>query len=370
MSKKRKRYRFFEVLLFLLIGAFFFLLFYGWGVHFIGKGASPDREKPEGEAPLEQDMSFGDTSSPAKPAEVEGLEIRADHGFLPPGGEEKLTLVATFADQRQEQIDSEGINYEMMDPNLGSIRKGGIVRVSPEAKTGDVLTVKAAYKGKIAEIQLMVRYSLEDTIKVDQTGKAVVTNLDDPVILVNKERNLPNDYIPSDLVPLKIPFSFQGESPKKSLRKEAAEALEALFKKAAEEDMNLTGVSGFRSYSMQKSIYENKIKTMGEEAAGRISAFPGQSEHQTGLAIDISSTSVGNRLVENFGETKEGKWLAEHAPDFGFIIRYPKGKEEITGYSYEPWHIRYVGVNVAKEIAKRKITLDEFFALDTFETTQ
>ena len=123
---------------------------------------------------------------------------------------------------------------------------------------------------------------------------------------------------------------------------------------AKQEDITLWIVSGFRSYQSQQSIFANYATSYGETEANRFSARPGQSEHQTGLAFDI------NLLSESFGATKEGIWLAQNCHRYGFIIRYPKGKEYITGYIYEPWHIRYVGQDVASYINKNKITFEEY----------
>lgn len=202
----------------------------------------------------------------------------------------------------------------------------------------------------------------ERTIKTNKKGIAVITNAASTFALVNKLRNLPADYVPSDLVVPDVPFSFEGKSPKKQLRKEAAKALETLFDAAKKDGIKLKAVSGYRSYATQKSIFESNTAKKGEEVANRTSARPGQSEHQTGLAMDVSSASVGYALEESFGDTKEGKWLAKHAAEYGFIIRYMKGKEKITGYAYEPWHIRFVGEDAAKDIVKKKLTLEEYFA--------
>ncbi|MBP1931647.1 M15 family metallopeptidase [Ammoniphilus resinae] len=191
-------------------------------------------------------------------------------------------------------------------------------------------------------------------------GVIDVANLNYDMVLVNKKWKLPDNYVPQDLVEPQIPFSFSGDSEKRLLRKEAAEALERLFAKAQEDQIEFAGVSGYRSYQTQNSIYHYNLKTQGEEEANQYSAVPGHSEHQTGLAIDVSSAVVNYTLEEPFGETKEGKWLAAHAADFGFIIRYPKGMEKITGYAYEPWHIRYVGPKVAVQIQHLGITLEEY----------
>ncbi|RKP56321.1 D-alanyl-D-alanine carboxypeptidase family protein [Cohnella endophytica] len=198
------------------------------------------------------------------------------------------------------------------------------------------------------------------TIDKNDKGIAVVNNSLSLYVLVNKKRELSSSYVPNDLVVPDVPFSFSGSSPKKQMRKAAAKALESLFAAAKKDGIELKAVSGYRSYATQKSIFDNNAKNKGEEVANRTSARPGQSEHQTGLAMDISSASVGYALEESFAKTKEGKWLAAHAADHGFIIRFLKGKESITGYSYEPWHVRYVGKDIAKDIMKKKVTLEEY----------
>lgn len=190
--------------------------------------------------------------------------------------------------------------------------------------------------------------------------KKIVENPEDILVLVNKEWVLTEDYVPSDLVVPNIPFSFDGDSPKKLMRREAAQALEELVAKALEDNIIFKGVSGYRSYQTQAAIFANNVRKNGEEEANKFSARPGESEHQTGLAMDISAPSVNYTLSTKLGETPEGKWLAENAPRFGFIIRYPQDKTHITGYIYEPWHIRYVGQAVAMEISEKGLTLEEY----------
>ena len=134
-----------------------------------------------------------------------------------------------------------------------------------------------------------------------------------------------------------------------------------MFADAKSQDIHLFAVSGYRSYQRQDDNFHNKVNKIGEEAAAKIVAYPGNSEHQTGLAMDISSQSVNFKLTEQFGETPEGKWLMENAHRFGYILLYPKGLETITGYNYEPWHYRYVGLKAAAEIYKNQLTLEEYF---------
>lgn len=182
-------------------------------------------------------------------------------------------------------------------------------------------------------------------------------------VLVNKKYALPKDYVPDDLVEPDVPFIFEEKLEKRKLRKEAAEALEAMFAAAAEDGVLLAGVSGYRSYNTQKGLYNWYVSRDGQEAADRYSARPGHSEHSTGLAMDVSGIDGACAATDCFADTPEAAWLAEHAYDYGFIIRYPEGKEDITGYKYEPWHLRYVGVDAAREIRDLGLTLEEYTAL-------
>ena len=143
------------------------------------------------------------------------------------------------------------------------------------------------------------------------------------------------------------------------LRKDAADALESMFEAAKKEGLELTAVSGYRSYKRQKSLHDTYVRRQGKAEADSVSAIPGTSEHQTGLAMDISSKSAKFQLEPIFGETNEGKWVAKHAHEFGFVIRYLEDKTETTEYSYEPWHLRYVGNPYATYIYKHHLTLEE-----------
>ncbi len=205
--------------------------------------------------------------------------------------------------------------------------------------------------------------SLEDTVTVTADGKKVVTNVDDPLVLVNKERSLPADYEPEDLVIPNVPFPFTENLPKKQLKKIAASAAEEMFTQAEKDGIPLFAQSGYRSYDRQEAIFTSNAEKFGEEEANKFSAYPGQSEHQSGLALDVTSPAVEFKLIEEFGETEAGRWVKENAQQYGFIIRYPKGKEDITGYQYEPWHLRYVGRVHAKRIHEQNMTLEEYLGV-------
>jgi D-alanyl-D-alanine carboxypeptidase len=181
-------------------------------------------------------------------------------------------------------------------------------------------------------------------------------------VVVNREHPLPASYQPADLTAPDIPFIFEGEHEKRLLREPAARAVEQLFAVAAEDGIKLHGVSGYRSYDTQTALYAFNVRSKGEAHATRYSAVPGASEHQTGLALDVTAESVRYRLLPAFADTKEGRWLAAHAHEFGFVIRYPKGKEQITGYAFEPWHIRYIGRRTALTVQTYHVTLEELAA--------
>ncbi len=160
------------------------------------------------------------------------------------------------------------------------------------------------------------------------------------ILIANKTYSLPEDYNPG-------------------LDPETESAFNRLSEAAANEGLDIWLASGFRSFDDQNRIYNNYVDDYGQASADTFSARPGHSEHQTGLAIDV------NTIDDSFAGTPEALWLEEHAHEYGFIIRYPKGKEGITGYKYEPWHIRYLGVEKAQEVYNSGLTLEEFLGIDS-----
>jgi len=194
-----------------------------------------------------------------------------------------------------------------------------------------------------------------DEVEVDGIAKSIV----DPNsiwILVNKQNPLPRSFEPSDLVTPDMPRKGEHQQ----LRAEAARALTEMSK-AADLDVGkpIQLVSGYRSYGDQKEIYENYVAKDGQADADTYSARPGYSEHQTGLAADLSAV---NGKMEKFGNNKLGEWTAEHAWEYGFILRYTPTNQNIVGYESEPWHYRYVGKELAKYYHDNHITaLEEAF---------
>ncbi len=180
------------------------------------------------------------------------------------------------------------------------------------------------------------------------------------MILINKEYSLPWDYEPSDLTQANVAFAQGVAESRKLMRADAAEALEEMFSAALQDGIELLGVSGYRSYYTQKTIYERRLKEAGEEHVSRYNARPGQSEHQTGLAMDVGCPGCTD-LTERFADTAAYRWLRENAHRYGYIIRYTENGEEETGYAFEPWHVRYVGKEAAA-IKKSGLTLEAYVA--------
>ncbi|WP_294742339.1 D-alanyl-D-alanine carboxypeptidase family protein [uncultured Exiguobacterium sp.] len=200
----------------------------------------------------------------------------------------------------------------------------------------------------------------DETPDVDKSADAKADLSLGMLVVVNKKYSLPIDYKPSDLVVPNVSFSYSGVLEQSYMRAPAAKQMEKMFAAAKKEGVTLNAVSGFRSGERQKVLYNNYVARDGKAAADQYSARPGHSEHQTGLTFDISSPSVGNGLTAALGDTKEGKWIANNAAKYGFIVRYDRGFQSRTGYTYEPWHIRYVGVDVATQIKNNGQTLEEY----------
>lgn len=179
-------------------------------------------------------------------------------------------------------------------------------------------------------------------------------------ILVNKSNPLPSDYEPSDLTRPDVKYAPGVAESRKQMRPAAARALEELFRAAEYDGIELLAVSGYRSYWTQNDLYKRRLGETSLEYVSVYVAQPGQSEHQTGLAMDLGCEGYTD-LTERFAETPAYAWLSEHAHEYGFIIRYPKNGTAETGYAYEPWHIRYLG-DLAEEVYESGLTLESWYA--------
>lgn len=187
------------------------------------------------------------------------------------------------------------------------------------------------------------------------TNVSKITNQEDILVLVNKYHVLESNYEPNDLEAISSKYN---RSVNGKLRKVAKEAFEKMCEAAKKDNITIYNGSGYRSYNYQKSLYNRYVSIDGLKAAETYSARPGYSEHQTGLALDI----INGRGFFISHTDKEYTWLINNSYKYGFILRYPKGKENITGYMYEEWHFRYLGLDVAKKVYDSNITYDEYIA--------
>ena len=192
----------------------------------------------------------------------------------------------------------------------------------------------------------------------EELEKLMAIKNDSLMRLVNRNNTLSSDYIPEELVLSEIDFISYIET--RYLAESTAKAAKAMFEAAEKDGITLLGASGYRSYEIQENLYNSRVVTEGQEEADRYTAKPGQSEHQTGLALDILSEDYQD-MDDNFDSTEAYAWLKENCYKYGFILRYPQGKENITGFLYEPWHYRYIGNSeVAKDIMDRNLTFEEY----------
>lgn len=181
--------------------------------------------------------------------------------------------------------------------------------------------------------------------------------------VVNKGRALPADYVPANLVVPNIPLRLGAGAAEMHLRADAASALEKMTADAVAQNAALRLASGYRSYYTQKALNASYAKIQGQAEADKTSAHAGHSEHQSGLAADLEPADRSCEVEECFADTAAGRWLVSNAAKYGFIIRYPKDKTAQTGYAYEPWHVRYVGTELAAQLGTQTTTMEEFFGL-------
>ena len=223
-------------------------------------------------------------------------------------------------------VDRTAVTWQSGDPQLLSVSPDG--NITGLAKGDCMLTVR--YGEEFLEIPVTVR---------ELRTEDGCTYVDD-ILIANKTYSLPSTYDPG-MLPV------------------TQEAFDALAAAAKEEGLDIYIGSGYRDYDFQVTVYQSMVDGYSKEYADAVSARPGHSEHQTGYTVDC------NTIDEAFGETDEGRWLAAHCHEYGFIIRYPADKVDITGYDYEPWHIRYIGKEAAKEVFEQDISLEEYLDVDS-----
>ncbi len=250
-----------------------------------------------------------------------------------------------FLMDNEKAVDAEGIN-EYLD----KLKREGLYH--QEEIDGDELDDEAIYEDEPYEEE-----------KEDETHDAVKIDPDDwRLMLVNKQNPIPDGFEPN--------LSHINDSMSADAR--IIGEIYAMMDAAEEDGVSLMICSAYRSYDRQRTLFNNKINKLMGEGMTYLEAYkigsmnvtvPGTSEHHLGLALDILTGSY-TEMDDGFGDTEAGKWLAENAPDYGFILRYPKGKEEITGIVYEPWHFRYVGRKYAKDITEKGVCLEEYLKGD------
>lgn len=259
----------------------------------------------------------------------------------------QVIVINRVETKENEVIEKIAFNEIVVDDYKTKVGETRIISEGVEGEKKIIYTITYEDGNEIS------RVITSEEIIVEPTDKVVAQGIFDPsslTVCVNRKSTLSSDYKPTDLV---LPdVRAVNSSNRLYMRKEAASALEELFKAAEDENYYLYAVSGYRSYSYQKSIYN---------PYSGYSAPAGASEHQLGLAMDITLAKYNGTLSVDFGNTKEGKWVKENAHKYGSIIRYLQGKEDITGYNYEPWHLRYLGVDLATELYEKNITLEEYY---------
>ncbi len=204
--------------------------------------------------------------------------------------------------------------------------------------------------GKVVSIAALAAALLDGSMKNVLPEK----DIDGNVFLVNRQHAISRYYVPETR-------KVNGPGMSQSMREDGAAALEEMFAAAKADGINLSIVSGYRSYSKQSTIYSRKKSSQGQEAADRVSARPGTSEHQLGLAMDVARKG-SSQLNTKFGTTKEGQWVAQNAHRFGFIIRYLEMYEDVTGYMYEPWHVRFVGKEHAEKLYESGLPMELYMS--------
>ena len=251
-----------------------------------------------------------------------------------------------------------GITTSAAEETLATVASPAVTEMTEETTTRAETTAETTTETTTAEtaattVQMTAEATAEATAAVTAPtvregeypeGETVIETIDgltyvNGILIANKTYLLPADYAPGRILP------------------EAQTAFDTMRAAAKEEGLTLKIVSGYRSYQKQDKVYHNYAARDGAALADRYSARAGSSEHQTGYAMDINS------VRQSFAETKEGKWLAAHCAEYGFILRYPKDKEAETGFMYEPWHIRYLGVELAQKITESGLCLEEYLGI-------
>ena len=212
------------------------------------------------------------------------------------------------------------------------------------------------------EAVMNISYSIIDS-RNSSDRKYVLEDPSNTALLIKKGFSISKDYVPENLVEVNIPTATTNNK----MRSDAAKALETMYEDAKKEGLTLAVNSAYRSYEEQQKIYDEYFRIYDEVTAASLVAVPGTSEHQLGLSVDLTSQSVIDGQYGVFGSTPEYQWVIKNAYKYGFILRYPSDKIDITGIANEPWHYRYVGVKLATKLYEEGLTLEEYTLQNGFD---
>ena len=250
-----------------------------------------------------------------------------------------FSIISSFVFKEEKTIIKEEFTYNFSFPFFKEEKKEEYLEYKEKTRL--------SLKESIIEVNIGLNHPFYNNTK-ETIDKGILT-------IVNKYNYIPNDYIPKNLI------IINGLS----INKEAYEAFLEMKNDMAKENMQIRIISAYRSYDYQESLYDNYLKNNSQNIVDTYSARPGYSEHHTGLAIDVDNVKLN---YNKFYLTKEFLWMQDNAYKYGYILRYPKDKENITGYSFEPWHYRYVGKEASKYIKEHNITFEEYYYefIDTY----
>jgi D-alanyl-D-alanine carboxypeptidase len=258
-----------------------------------------------------------------------------DYGYITPVGAGECIITISMDNNTGCYAE---VKVTVTDPNGTVSGAGETATTANSAVSGTEASGVSQTSTTVASAEATQLSETPNGFKIEVVdGKTYV----DDILIANKSYTLPSDYDPG-------------------LDPTAESQFYALSAAAAQEGLNIWLASGYRSYNYQYEIYNTYVSQYGKDTADTFSSRPGYSDHQTGLAIDVNS------IDDSFGDTAESDWLAAHAHEYGFIIRYPEGKESVTGYKYEPWHIRYIGVEKATAVYNSGLSLEEYLGIDSY----
>ncbi len=279
--------------------------------------------------------SISSSALPSEPDPIlpKSIKLSALSLDLIVGGEDQaISFTVTPEDAKVESF-----AWTSSDESVATVSEDGQVHAVGEGRCTLRLTLHTGIYTEVTVTVTEVPY-FAPAIAFDENDGCTYI---DGILIANKTYALPEGYAPGGILPTVM------------------EAWNAMVAAAKEDGISLWIISGYRSYETQEAVYNNYVANNGQADADTYSARPGHSEHQTGLAFDI------NQISYTFGETPAGKWVTEHAAEYGFIIRYPQEKQHITGYIYEPWHLRYLGTELAMDVFESGLCLEEYLNIDS-----